>query len=111
MPTIKPLDEATILREAARSGRMVVVAENHTIIGGLGEAVAGAAAALRGDAGVPADRLAGRVPRRRRAPTLHERYGISTNAMARQIKRGCRTEASPEGDDPVGLRPDARRAA
>src|SRR3954467_4913578 len=32
-PTIKPLDEATILREAARSGRMVVVAENHTIVG------------------------------------------------------------------------------
>ena len=41
VPTIKPLDEETILREAARSGRMVVVAENHTVIGGLGEAVAG----------------------------------------------------------------------
>src|SRR5918994_1624305 len=39
--TIKPLDGETILREAARSGRMVVVAENHTVIGGLGEAVAG----------------------------------------------------------------------
>ena len=41
VPTIKPLDEATILREAAKSGRLVVVAENHTIIGGLGEAIAG----------------------------------------------------------------------
>ena len=39
--TIKPLDEATILKEASRSGRMVVVAENHSMIGGLGEAVAG----------------------------------------------------------------------
>ena len=29
------------------TGRLVVVAENHTVIGGLGEAVAGAAAALR----------------------------------------------------------------
>ena len=38
--TIKPLDGETILREAARTGRMVVVAENHTVIGGLGEAVA-----------------------------------------------------------------------
>src|SRR3954470_730138 len=28
VPTIKPLDEATILREARRSGRLVVVAEN-----------------------------------------------------------------------------------
>src|SRR5580700_1615527 len=40
VPTIKPLDEATICREAKRSGRLVVVAENHTVIGGLGEAVA-----------------------------------------------------------------------
>src|SRR5690242_7944640 len=41
VPTVKPLDEATLLREASRSGRLVVVAENHTVVGGLGEAVAG----------------------------------------------------------------------
>ncbi|MBV8588649.1 MAG: transketolase family protein, partial [Acetobacteraceae bacterium] len=41
VPTIKPLDTATILREASKTGRMVVVAENHTVVGGLGEAVAG----------------------------------------------------------------------
>ena len=40
VPTIKPFDTETILREAKRTGRMVVVAENHTVIGGLGEAVA-----------------------------------------------------------------------
>src|ERR671917_1090631 len=34
-PTIKPLDEQTILQQARRSGRMVVVAENHSVIGGL----------------------------------------------------------------------------
>src|SRR6195952_757151 len=39
-PTIKPLDQETIIREAKRSGRLVVVAENHSLIGGLGEAVA-----------------------------------------------------------------------
>ena len=42
VPTIKPLDEATILREASRGGRLVIVAENHTLIGGLGEAIAAA---------------------------------------------------------------------
>ena len=63
VPTIKPLDEATILREAS-AGRMVVVAENHTIVGGLGEAVAGLL--LRaGVTPLPPDRPAGRVPRRR----------------------------------------------
>ena len=41
VPTVKPLDEATILAEVRRMGRLVVVAENHSVIGGLGEAVAG----------------------------------------------------------------------
>src|SRR3546814_9388671 len=40
VPTIKPLDEAVILREAAKPGRLVIVAENHSVVGGLGEAVA-----------------------------------------------------------------------
>src|SRR6266700_4699796 len=32
VPTIKPLDAETILREAGKSSRLVVVAENHTVI-------------------------------------------------------------------------------
>lgn len=86
-PTIKPLDEEAILREARRSGRMVVVAENHSVIGGLGEAVAGtllragvAPAAFR-QVALPDEFLdAGALP------TLHDRYGISAEAMARSIK-------------------------
>lgn len=86
-PTIKPLDEATILREAARPGRLVVVAENHSVVGGLGEAVA--AATLR--AGLaPAFRQIGLPDAFLDAgalPTLHERYGISTEAMVRSIRQ------------------------
>jgi transketolase len=86
VPTIKPLDEEAILREARRTGRMVIVAENHSVIGGLGEAVAGVL--LR----------AGIAPRFRQIalpdafldagalPTLHDRYGISTEAMAKNIR-------------------------
>ncbi len=37
--TLKPLDEETLLRSAAKT-RRVVTAENHSIIGGLGGAVA-----------------------------------------------------------------------
>jgi transketolase len=48
-PVIKPLDHATIVA-AARNSRIVVTAENHTIIGGLGSAVAEAMA----EAGVTA---------------------------------------------------------
>ena len=60
VPTLKPLDEATIVEEARRCGRMVVVAENHTMIGGLGEAVA------RPDA----RRRAPRASARSRCPTI-----------------------------------------
>lgn len=86
VPTIKPLDDATILREAARPGRLVIVAENHSLVGGLGEAVA--ALLLRSrvtpefrqialpDAFLDAGAL----------PTLHDRYGISTDAMVQSIK-------------------------
>jgi len=85
-PTIKPLDEQAILDQAARPGRLVVVAENHTVIGGLGEAVA--ALLLRARVTPPFRQIglpdafldAGALP------TLHDRYGISTQAMVAQIK-------------------------
>ncbi|GAB3626289.1 transketolase [Pandoraea terrae] len=86
VPTIKPLDTATILREAKRSGRLVVVAQNHTVIGGLGEAVAsalltaGVTPPFRQIALPDAFLDAGALP------TLHDRYGISTNAMVDTIK-------------------------
>ncbi|MBR8183496.1 transketolase family protein [Burkholderia ambifaria] len=86
VPTIKPLDTATIIREASRKGRMVIVAENHTVIGGLGEAVAtallgaGVAAPFRQIALPDAYLAAGALP------TLHERYGISVGAMRANIR-------------------------
>ncbi|MDM0111980.1 transketolase family protein [Variovorax sp. J22R133] len=86
VPTIKPLDEATILAEVRRLGRLVVVAENHSVIGGLGEAVAcllmrsGVTTAFRQIALPDAFLDAGALP------TLHDRYGISTLAMSQQIK-------------------------
>ncbi|WP_448166243.1 transketolase family protein [Burkholderia ambifaria] len=86
VPTIKPLDTATIVREASRKGRMVIVAENHTVIGGLGEAVAtallgaGVVAPFRQIALPDAYLAAGALP------TLHERYGISVGAMRANIR-------------------------
>ena len=86
VPTIKPLDVDTIVAEAGRGGRLVVVAENHTIVGGLGEATAGAL--MR--AGVtPAFRqiaLPDQFLDAGALPTLHDRYGISSEAVARRIK-------------------------
>jgi transketolase len=86
VPTIKPLDTETILREARRTARMVVVAENHSVIGGLGEAVAttlltaGVTPRYRQIALPDAFLAAGALP------TLHDRYGISTSVMADTIR-------------------------
>ena len=86
-PTIKPLDEAAIVEAVRCKPRLVVVAENHSVIGGLGEAVASALLRHRVQpagfqlAGLPDAYLdAGALP------TLHERYGISRDALALRIK-------------------------
>jgi transketolase len=86
VPTIKPLDEAAILAAAGKTGRPVIVAENHSVIGGLGEAVAtvlmrhGVSCVFRQVALPDAFLDAGALP------TLHDRYGISAQAMAGRIK-------------------------
>lgn len=86
VPTIKPLDEVTILDEVRKSDRLVVVAENHSVVGGLGEAVASVLLRNRlapafmqvalPDAFLDAGAL----------PTLHDRYGISTETMSQTIR-------------------------
>lgn len=86
VPTIKPLDVETIVAAAEMPGRLVITAENHTVIGGLGEAVAaelmrrGVHPAFRQIA-CPDEFLdAGALP------TLHDRYGLSEEAVIRQTK-------------------------
>lgn len=86
VPTIKPLDEESILRAVGGGARLVVVAENHSVIGGLGESVASLlmrhrASPVFRQIGLPDAFLdAGALP------TLHDRYGISTQAVCGQIK-------------------------
>lgn len=86
VPTIKPLDAATIVAEASKGGRLVVTAENHSVVGGLGEAVA--ATLMRAGVHVPFRQIglpdafldAGALP------TLHDQYGISVSAVTTQVK-------------------------
>lgn len=85
-PTIKPLDVQTILAEAGKSGRLVVTAENHTVVGGLGEAVA---STLLTNGVTPQFRMIGLPDQFLDAgalPSLHDRYGISTEAIVRQVR-------------------------
>jgi transketolase len=86
VPTIKPFDTETIVEACRKPGRLVVVAENHTVIGGLGEAVASALMRARvhpafQHIGLPDEFLAAGA-----LPTLHDRYGISTEAICAAVK-------------------------
>jgi transketolase len=87
VPTIKPLDEATIIEQCSKPGRLVIVAENHSVVGGLGEAVASTLIRARvapefRQVALPDEFLdAGALP------TLHDRYGISSAVMADKIKK------------------------
>ena len=86
VPTIKPLDSETILAESGKGARLVVTAENHTVVGGLGEAVAGT---LLRNGVTPAFRMIGLPDAFLEAgalPTLHDMYGISVGKVAERIK-------------------------
>jgi transketolase len=87
-PTIKPLDEATIVEAVRSKHRLVVVAENHSVVGGLGEAVA--SALLRHGAQPGGFQLAGLPDAFLDAgalPTLHDRYGISRETLGSRIRQ------------------------
>jgi transketolase len=86
VPTIKPLDTQTILAEAQKGGRLVVTAENHTVVGGLGEAVA---RTLLTNGVTPTFRIIGLPDEFLEAgalPTLHEMYGLTVGQIAGKIK-------------------------
>jgi len=85
--TIKPLDVETIVAECRRAGRLVVIAENHSSVGGLGEAIAMALLQARVQPTVRHVALPDRFLDAGALPTLHDRYGISTEVMAANIRQ------------------------
>ncbi|AOI90587.1 transketolase family protein [Burkholderia pseudomultivorans] len=86
VPTIKPLDEATIVEQCRKPGRLVIVAENHSVIGGLGDAVASTLVRHRVMPEFRQIALPDRFLDAGALPTLHDRYGISTASIVANIK-------------------------
>jgi transketolase len=106
VPTIKPLDREAILR-VARTDRLVVTAENHTIVGGLAESVAATLAFAGGGTRVVPIALPDEFLAAGALPTLHDRYGLSTDAIIAKIKTelGGRTSGSNGGPWPADPEP------
>ena len=91
LPTLKPLDVAALVGIAERTGA-IVTAEDHSIIGGLGSAVAEALAEHRP---TPLRRVGLRDVFGESAPNdaLLEKYGLTAGhvaATARELVRSLR---------------------
>lgn len=86
-PTIKPLDAETILKEVSKSNRLVITAENHSIMGGLGEAVASLLVSCGVHVNLKQIALPDKFLHAGALPTLHDNYGISTSAITSNIKK------------------------
>ncbi|MEU1272653.1 transketolase C-terminal domain-containing protein [Streptomyces sp. NPDC005799] len=86
VPTIKPFDRETVLRESA-GGRLVVTLENHSVIGGLAESVASCLAFARQTAHIVPIGLPDEFLTAGALPTLHDRYGLSVAAIKERVRR------------------------
>ena len=84
MHTIKPLDEELVLKAARETGA-IVTTEEHNIIGGLGEAVAGY---LSGVCPVPVVRhgVNDEFGRSGKAPLVLEHYGLTPEGIAAKAR-------------------------
>ena len=82
--TIKPLDEELVLKAALETG-CIVTSEEHNVIGGLGEAVAGY---LAGVCPVPVVRhgVEDVFGRSGKAPLVLEHYGLSPKVLAEKVR-------------------------
>jgi len=86
VPTIKPLDINTILALVGQKDRLVITAENHTEVGGLGE---GVARALLVNGQTPKFRMIALPDAFLEAgalPTLHDMYGLSVGKVTARIR-------------------------
>lgn len=87
--TIKPFDAETVVRELD-TPRAAFTLENHTIVGGLFEATAGALVRAGVGAKVTPIGLPDEFIDAGALPTLHDRYGLSTDAVVAQVREVLR---------------------
>jgi transketolase len=83
-PTIKPFDTETVLTEVARD-RLVVTLENHSVVGGLFETVASTVVTAGMGKRVLPIALPDEFLAAGALPTLHDRYGLSREAIVQKV--------------------------
>jgi transketolase len=99
VPVIKPLDAATILK-ACDGARAVITAENHSVIGGLGSAVAEALAEAGAGGRLVRVGIQDRFAESGSRPYLFSRYGLSVQRLVDEAWRALgRTDPPPAAGD------------
>ncbi|ATG56322.1 transketolase [Brachybacterium ginsengisoli] len=84
-PTIKPFDEEALVAQLGK-GRLVLTAENHSVVGGLFDTVARIVAARGLGEKVTPIGLPDAFLEAGALPTLENRYGVSVGAMVERVR-------------------------
>ena len=84
MPTLKPIDEEMILH-CAEWSKVLVTVEDHTVVGGLGSAVADVLAEHDGMTSLYKIGLNDIFPESAPPNDLYDKYGLSSGEIARQV--------------------------
>ena len=92
VPTIKPLDIETIITEVTRGERLIITAENHTVIGGLGEAIAAELFRRKISCDFRQISLPDEYLDAGTLETLQDKYGVSAKAVLEQTRKWVRGE-------------------
>jgi len=97
MPTIKPLDE-TLVVEAARGTRLIVAAENHSIVGGLGSAIAETLLEAGVAAGFARVGVQDRFAEGGSTPYLQAKFGLNAEAIIEAYGRAAQRRDAIRAD-------------
>ena len=84
MPTLKPIDEEMILH-CAEWSKVLITVEDHTVVGGLGSAVADVLAEHDGMPSLYKIGLNDIFPESAPPDDLYDKYGLSSGEIARQV--------------------------
>lgn len=84
-PTLKPFDEQALLAQLGK-GRLVLTAENHSVVGGLFDIVARTVAAHGLGERIHPIALPDEFLDAGALPTLADRYGVSTGAIVDKVR-------------------------
>lgn len=93
LPTLKPLDRELVVSAARRSG-VVVTAENHTILGGLGSAVAETLMEAGVHAGFARVGIMDTFGEGGSTPYLLKKYGLTAEAVIAAFRTAQRNRAA-----------------